>query len=141
MDKSKVQTKEVWSANKWYLYQGIISVIMIILLEGCAIYQFFVEPLGAAIALTMVLQLPVSVCLLFATTIKDWKERTKFNIYYIKLETSTDIDYIKQNYSVEDISTRGILFVEKEDSHNFSTWNLLQGYKYMWEIEDRWFGQ
>ena len=141
MDKNKVETREVWSANWWYLFFGIIFVLIIIMLEGCVIREFLIKPFREAIGLAVILQLPCLLCLLFTQMIKMWKERTKFNLYYCKLETGTDIDYIKENYSVKDISPRGILFVEKEDTYNFSTWKLLQGYEYMFQVEEKLFGQ
>ena len=58
MDKTKIKTKEVWSANKWYLFFGILFVIMIILLEICAIRQFFVTDMEEALVLLFILQLP-----------------------------------------------------------------------------------
>jgi len=51
MDKTKIKTKEVWSANKWYLFFGILFVIMIILLEICAIRQFFITDTEEALVL------------------------------------------------------------------------------------------
>lgn len=78
-------------------------------------------------------------CLLFTTLIKDWKCRTKFTLYYCKLETGIDIDYIKENYSVEDIDSNGVLFVKKEDSYKFCTWSLLQGYNLLCDAEAKLF--
>ena len=54
MDKTKIKTKEVWSANKWYLFFGILFVIMIILLEICAIRQFFVTDIEEALSLLFI---------------------------------------------------------------------------------------
>lgn len=141
MNKINTQTKEVWSANGWYLFCGIISCLMLVLTEGCIVREFFIKPFEEAIIMALVMQLPCLLLLAMTTSIKDWIRRKKFNLYYCKLETGTDIDYIKENYSVKDISPRGILFVEKEDSLNFQTWNLYQGYKYMYEIEERFFKQ
>lgn len=53
MDKTKIKTKEVWSANKWYLFFGILFVIMIILLEICAIRQFFCDRYGRSISVAL----------------------------------------------------------------------------------------
>ena len=69
MDKQKIKTKEVWSANKWYLFFGILFVIMIILLEICTIRQFFVTDIEEALILLFILQPPVILCLLFTTMI------------------------------------------------------------------------
>ena len=44
---------------------------------------------------------------------------------HCKLETGIDIDYIKENYSVEDINSNGVLFVDKCHSHDFGVWKLL----------------
>ena len=80
MDKTKIKTKEVWSANKWYLFFGILFVIMIILLEICAIRQFFVTDTEEALVLLFILQLPAMFCLLLTTMIGDYIHREKFNI-------------------------------------------------------------
>ena len=97
MDMSKVKTKEVWSANNWYLFYGIVFICLIIALEGCAIREFFVSPVNEAIGVAVILQLPCLICLLFTSLIGDWKHRSKFNLYYCKLATGIDIDYIKEN--------------------------------------------
>ena len=124
MDKTKIKTKEVWSANKWYLFFGILFAIMIILLEICAIRQFFITDIGEA----LVMFLPVMLCLLLTTMIGDYIHREKFNIYYCKVENGIDIDYIKENYCIEDINESCVLFVDKGNDHNFCVWKLMQGY-------------
>ena len=73
------------------------------MLEGCAIREFFVSSLEEAVALALIIQLPCLLCLLFATLIGDWIHRKKFNLYYCKLETGIDIDYIKENASLINI--------------------------------------
>lgn len=83
MDKTKIKTKEVWSANKWYLFFGILFVIMIILLEICAIRQFFVTDMEEALVLLFILQLPVMICLLLTTMIGDYIHRDMFRIFVI----------------------------------------------------------
>ena len=128
MDKTKIKTKEVWSANKWYLFFGILFVIMFILLEICAIRQFFVTDTAEALALLFILQLPAMFCLLL-----------KFNIYYCKLENGIDIDYIKENYCIEDINESCVLFVDKDNDHNFCVWKLIQGYDSLYQAEIKMF--
>lgn len=135
MNKDKIKTKEVWSANGWYLFWGIVFVLMICTLEGFAIREFFVSSFEEAMALAFILQLPCLLCLLFTTLIGDWIHRKKFTLYYCKLETGIDIDYIKENYSVEDINSNGVLFVDKDHSYDFGIWKLLQGYKSLYEAE------
>lgn len=135
MNKDKIKTKEVWSANGWYLFWGIIFVLIFCMLEGCAIREFFVSSFEEAMALAFILQLPCLICLLFTTLIGDWTHRKKFTLYYCKLETGIDIDYIKENYSVEDINSNGVLFVDKCHSHDFGVWKLLQGYNSLYEAE------
>ena len=135
MDKNKIKIKEVWSANGWYLFWGIAFILMICMLEGCVIREFFISPFEEAMALAFILQLPCLLCLLFTTLIGDWIHRKKFNLYYCKLETGIDIDYIKENYSVEDINSNGVLFVDKGHSHDFCVWKLLQGYDSLYEAE------
>ena len=41
MNKDKIKTKEVWSANGWYLFLGIVSVLIICMLERYAIREFY----------------------------------------------------------------------------------------------------
>ena len=113
MDKTKIKTKEVWSANKWYLFFGILFAIMTILLEICAIRQFFIIDIEEALVLFFLSQLPVMLCLLLTTMIGDYIHREKFNIYYCKVENDIDIDYIKENYCIEDINENCVLFVDK----------------------------
>ena len=135
MNKDKIKTKEVWSANGWYLFLGIVSVLIICMLEGYAIREFFVSSFEDAIVSAFFIQLPCLMCLLFTTLIGCWMHRKKFILYYCKLEKGIDIDYIKENYSVEDINSNGVLFVDKGHSHDFDVWNLLQGYNSLYEIE------
>lgn len=139
MDKQKIKTKEVWSANKWYLFFGILFVIMIILLEICTIRQFFVTDIEEALILLFILQPPVILCLLFTTMIGDYIHREKFNIYYCKVENGIDIDYIKENYCIEDINESCVLFVDKGNDHNFCVWKLMQGYDSLYQAEIKMF--
>ena len=97
-------------------------MIMIILLEMCAIRQFFVTDIEEALVLLFILQLPAMICLLFTTMIGDYIHREKFNIYYCKLENGIDIDYIKENYCIADINESCVLFVDKGNYHNFCVW-------------------
>lgn len=135
MDKTKIKTKEVWSANKWYLFTGILFAIMIILMEICAIRQFFITDIEEALPLFFIGQLVVMPCLLVTTGIGDYIHRVKFNIYYCKLENGIDIDYIKENYCIEDINENCVLFVDKGNNHNFHVWKTMQGYKSLYQAE------
>lgn len=139
MDKTKIKTKEVWSANKWYLFFGILFVIMFILLEIYAIRQFFVTDTAEALVLLFILQLPAMFCLLLTTMIGDYIHREKFNIYYCKLENGIDIDYIKENYCIEDINESCVLFVDKDNDHNFYVRKLIQGYDSLYQAEIKMF--
>lgn len=139
MDKTKIKTKEVWSANKWYLFFGILFVIMFILLEIYAIRQFFVTDTAEALVLLFILQLPAMFCLLLTTMIGDYIHREKFNIFYCKLENGIDIDYIKENYCIEDINESCVLFVDKDNDHNFYVWKLIQGYDSLYQAEIKMF--
>ena len=135
MNKDKIKTKEVWSANGWYLFLGIVSVLIICMLEGCAIREFFVSSFEDAIVSAFFIQLPCLMCLLFTTLIGCWMRRKKFTLYYCKIEKGIDIDYIKENYSVEDINSNGVLFVDKDHSYDFVVWRLLQCYRSLDEAE------
>lgn len=46
IDMTKIKTKEVWSANNWYLFFGVVFICLIFLLEGCVIREFFVSPMN-----------------------------------------------------------------------------------------------
>lgn len=127
MDTNKIKTKEVWSANKWYLFFGVLSAILILLLEASTVMNFIAaDKKVEAIALFLILQIPAMLCLLLTTMIKDYIHRVKFNIYCCKLE-DMDITYIRENYCIEDIDERYVLFVDKENDYNFSVWKLLHG--------------
>lgn len=127
MDTNKIKTKEVWSANKWYLFFGVLFAILAMLLELSAITNFIgTDKKVEAIALFLILQIPAMFCLLLTTMIKDYIHRVKFNIYCCKLE-DMDITYIRENYCIEDIDERYVLFVDKENDYNFSVWKLLHG--------------
>lgn len=112
---------------------------MFILLEMGVIRQFFVVDVEEALALLFILQLPAMICLLLTTMIGDYIHREKFNIYYCKLENGIDIDYIKENYCIEDINESCVLFVDKGNDHNFCVWKLLQGYDSLYQAEIKMF--
>lgn len=138
MDKDKVKTKEVWSANKRYLVCGIsfaILIVLIVLLESVAIIELFVSDNKMdAVGALFVFWLLTLICLLPTTTIGYYIHRTKFNIYCCKLENGIDIDYIRENYCIEDIDESYVLFVDKGDDHNFCVWKLMQGYNSLYQI-------
>lgn len=112
---------------------------MSVLLETCAIREFFVSDIEQALGLLFILQLPVIICLLLTTMIGDYIHREKFNIYYCKLENGIDIDYIKENYCIEDINESCVLFVDKGNDHNFYVWKLIQGYNSLYQAEIKMF--
>lgn len=136
MNKDRVKTTEVWSANKWYLVCGMSFTILIVLLESVAVRELFVsDDKMEAVILLFVFQLPVLICLLFTTTIRDYIHRTKFNIYCCELKNGIDIDYIRENYCIEDINKSYVLFVDKGNDHNFCVWSLMQGYDSLYQME------
>ena len=92
-----------------------------------------------SISAVFLLQLPVMLCLLLTTMIGDYIHREKFNIYYCKLENGIDIDYIKENYCIEDINESCVLFVDKGNDHNFCVWKLMQGYDSLYQAEIKMF--
>lgn len=112
---------------------------MIILLEIVAIRQFFITDIEEALVPFFILQLPAMICLLLTTMIGDYIHREKFSIYYCKLENGIDIDYIKENYCIEDINESCVLFVDKGNDHNFCVWNLVQGYDSLYQAEIKMF--
>ena len=130
-NENKVKTKEVYSANKLYLFCGLLSVSMIIILEFVAIREIIIaDDKIEACCLAIFLQVLVLLCLLLSTTIGDYIHRVKFNIYYCKLENGIDIEYIRENYYIEDINEKCVLFVDKENDRNFCVWKLFQGYDF-----------
>ena len=118
---------------------GILFAIMTILLEICAIRQFFITDIEEVLVLLFLSQLPVMLCLLLTTMIGDYIHREKFNIYYCKVENDIDIDYIKENYCIEDINENCVLFVDKGNDHNFCVWKLIQGYDSLYQAEIKMF--
>lgn len=127
LDTNKIKTKEVWSANKWYLFFGVLVTILTLLLEVSTISNFITSnsKIEAGV-LFLISQIPAMFCLLLTTMINDYIHRVKFNIYCCKLE-DMDITYIRENYCIEDIDERYVLFVDKENDYNFSVWKLLHG--------------
>lgn len=139
-NENKVKTKEVYSANKLYLFFGLLSVSMIIIMEFVAIREIIIaDDKIEACCLAMFLQVPVLLCLLLSTTIGDYIHRVKFNIYYCKLENGIDIEYIRENYYIEDINEKCVLFVDKENDRNFCVWKLFQGYDFLYQAEIKMF--
>lgn len=144
MEESKIKNKEVWSANKWYLIVGIIFALMTILLETVSIKTFFLASSNDkthAFILTILQQIPVFVCALYANMISDYVHRVKFNIYYCKLENGIDINYIKENFCITWINEHGVLFVDKENAQNFCIWKKLQGYDSLYQIKTEMFNE
>lgn len=139
-NENKVKTKEVYSANKLYLFCGLLSVLMIIILEFVVIRKIIIsdDKIGACY-FAIFLQVPVLLCLLLSTTIGDYIHRVKFNIYYCKLENGIDIEYIRENYCIKDINEKCMLFVDKGNEHNFCVWKLFQGYDSLYQVEIKMF--
>jgi hypothetical protein len=125
MDKDKIQTKEVWSANTFHLIVGITGLLGIIIAEGLVIREFFISGFIETLPLALAMQLLVLVCTALASCLHNYIHRVKFNLYYCKLENGIDIDYIKENYYIVNISTNGVIFINEEDYYNFNTWNVL----------------
>lgn len=133
LDTNKIKTKEVWSANKWYLFFGVLFAILTLLLEISTISNFITSDSKIeAGVLFLILQIPAMFCLLLTTMINDYTHRVKFNIYCCKLE-DMDIAYIRENYYIEDIDEKYVLFVDKENDHNFSIWKFLHGYDSLYQ--------
>ena len=130
MDKSKIQTKEIWSANKTHLIVGITGVLGIIITEGLIIKEFFKSPLDEILPLALLLQILVIPSVALASCLRDYIHRVKFNLYYCRLENGIDIDYIKNNYHIVNISINGVIFINEEDYYNFNIRNALMDKDY-----------
>ena len=136
MDQNKIKTKEVGSANIWYLICGILITVLLIVLEIAGIHEIItLENKPETFILFIILQLPVLICFPFSTLIGDYIHRTKFNLYYCKLENGIDIEYIRKNYYIASINKNFVLFVDKENEHNFCVWELMQGYDSLYQAE------
>ena len=132
MDKNKIQTKEMWSANNSHLSIGIIGILLIIIIELLVIKEFFISGLNESLPLALTIQILVLPCVALASCLRYYIRRVKFNLYYCKLENGIDIDYIKENYHIVNISTNGVIFIEEKDYYSFNIWNMLidKGYEY-----------
>ena len=135
MWKDSVKSVEVWSATKSYLIQGILGVVFAVLLELLAIRQIVIGPKSEGIGLAIILQLPVLICLLLSSLIRNYKYRKKFNLYYCELDNA-DIKEIKRDYYICEICGHAVLFCEKKDIHNYSIYKILQGSSCPCYLED-----
>ena len=128
-NKNEVKTIEVCSADKRYLIVGVIFTILVVILECLAIREFFVDDLVEATFSFFLLQIEVMLCLLQAYFLKLYMQRKNFNIYYCEFKNGIDINDIKENYEIEFIDLKQIVFVDKENSEFFSSWKMMNGYK------------
>ena len=117
------KVKQVTSANKLYLFVGLMSILFIIILEAFCIYEFKINSYDE-LGLILLLQIPVLMCLLMSTTLKDYMHREIFNLYLAELNSGLDIDYIKDNYIIVNINEYFVLFVEKDDENLYYVWKL-----------------
>ena len=131
LDENKVASKQVWSANLFYLISGIVSIVLIAAVEIAAVINIVINKnKPGAISCAAILQILVLLLLLFTTTIGDYVHRKQFLMYCCMLDSlsGTDIHDIKINYHVVDLNENYILYIDKKDFHNFNVWKLYQGY-------------
>ena len=134
----KIKVAEVQSATISYLIIGVFAIVFAIATE--TIVPIFLlcnnHSIGECIGLMVILQFPVMVfSLLFSTSIKYWRNRTKFKLYFCRFDSGIDINYIRENFYIADIDSHAVLFVDKEDQRNYLTWKLYQGYDSLYKTE------
>ncbi len=135
---NNIKRVNVCSANKFYLFGGIIFIALIICLEIVSISQFFTDnKLINSISIAVLLQIPALLCILGSTMLIDYIHRQNFFIYCCELNDNTNISYIKNKYNVKLISTNYIIFVDNKDSHNFNVWNLFYSYESADELNQK----
>lgn len=119
--KENYKVKKVNSANKFYLFAGIISIILLIFLEIISIRWIILNHDDKW--LIILLQIPALLCLAMSTTIKDYKQRRQFNLYLGELH-KVDIRHIKDNFKIVEINESYVLFVEKPDEYLYDIWKI-----------------
>ncbi len=140
MDENKIKHKEVWDANILYLIAGIVILIAIIALEALCVY-IFIDSDDMSFAFTVSILFQILVLILYPgiSLINDYRHRSKFNIYYCKLENDLDINYIKENFYIKEINLSYVYFIKKEDDSKFQTWKFMADYKddinYLFNLE------
>lgn len=117
--------KEVKSANRWYLVFGTIFAIIDFVIIVGIIHTFISEGFITGLCIGLVLSFLLAICLICTTMLKMYFNRTSFVIYYAPLSNSTNIDTIKDEYSIHMVDEDGIIFTKKEDSRNYATYILL----------------
>lgn len=120
-ERAKYKKCKVVSADTRYLILGIIFIVMAIVLEVVA--WCLTKDVGAAI----ILQLPVAICLLFSTSLKDWIVREEFTMYFARMDDDVSLKFIKDYYCITEINAHGVVFVDKANESLYNSWKLYNG--------------
>ncbi|RHB41956.1 hypothetical protein DW886_15490 [Enterocloster aldenensis] len=124
--KDNFLCEEVKSANLLHLVFGIIYAVEDLGIIYLMIRVFLDMGFVTGICMNLILLCLLILSLLCTTTmIKTYVERTPFTIYYAALTNMTDIDMIKNEYSIHMIDEKGILFTKKEDDEKYSSYCLM----------------
>ena len=120
-EHNKYKTCTVMSASKKYLWLGILFATFAVILEVMA--WVVVKEIGVS----LILQIPIALCLLFSSTVMDWFNRDEFTMYFARFSDDVSLSYIKENYTIVEIDAHAVLFVDNEDEALYTTWKLYNG--------------
>jgi hypothetical protein len=120
-EEDKYKACTVVSASKKYLWLGIMFAAFAVILEIMA--WVVVKEIGVS----LILQIPVSICLLFTSTVVDWFNRDEFTMYFARFSDDVSLSYIKENYAIVEIDAHAVLFVDPKDELLYNSWKLYNG--------------
>ena len=113
MNKDKIKTKEVWSANGWYLFFGIVSVLII-----CMTFGLLILPLHIVIVLSFIHK-----NLLYLTKL-DIKQNNPTSIL-IKEKSVANMLYASKTHALININEIGAKKLKREYKIFVLVFNLI----------------
>jgi len=114
-------------------------ILLFVATEITVISGLITELNGESIGLAVLLQIPAFIALLFSTSLKSYRNRKLFTIYFARLE-DVDISFIKANYAVHFIDTYGVVFTNSEDIDLWHDFSLFTKINYSKDVEEQLFG-
>lgn len=120
-----VQIKKVWSATFSYFIYGVLCLILFII---CIVAVVSKQGYG----LLPIVMIPEFGLLLLAyISINNYHNRKQFEIYVTKIDRHTNMEFIRECYSIQDMNPNYVLFVKPKDTKNFSSWKM---FKMHWDL-------
>jgi hypothetical protein len=111
-----MNSETVVSATKVNLITGIIFSILILVLEGACVSLFYTDSLINAICITLILQIVAGILGFIAYINLDmYQHRKRFNIFYVTLDNDTNIEKLKNDFYICNVTENGIIYVDKND--------------------------